>query len=346
MQNNCLPILGITMGDPSGIGPEIVVKSLADESVYRICRPLIVGDASVIRQVLSFSPVPLLIRPIRRPAEACFTPGTLDVIDLHNVDIANLIFGQVSAMAGHAAFEAIEKTIRLALDGEVDATVTAPIHKKALNLAGHAFAGHTEIFAHYTQARDVAMMLVSGSLRVIHVTTHVPMRRACDLIKQERVLRVIRLFYQALQQLGIAMPRIAVAGLNAHAGDGGLFGLEEIEEIGPAVKDAQGEGILAEGPLPPDTIFPLLQAGHYQGCVAMYHDQGHIPFKMSEFQWDSRRRVMKSVRGVNITVGLPIIRTSVDHGTAFPIAGKGLAGCESLIQAIECAAAMALRRNP
>jgi 4-phospho-D-threonate 3-dehydrogenase / 4-phospho-D-erythronate 3-dehydrogenase len=344
MQDKYKPLLGITMGDPAGIGPEIVAKTLADPLIHALCRPLVVGDVSVMEQAIRVAGTSMRIRAVRSAADASPSIDQMDVYDLGNVDLTRLPIGQVSALAGHAAFEAVVKVIRLAMDGEIDATVTAPIHKESLNLAGHSFAGHTEIYAHYTGSRDVAMMLVSGPLRVVHVTTHVSLRQACDLIRKERVLRVIRMFEEALRQLGISRPRIAVAGLNPHAGDGGLFGDEEIREIGPAVEEAIRDGIAAEGPLPPDTIFSFLQGGYYDGCVAMYHDQGHIAFKMAEFEWDNRNKVMKSVRGINVTLGLPIVRVSVDHGTAFPIAGKGVACYESMVQAVEYAVALARKR--
>jgi 4-hydroxythreonine-4-phosphate dehydrogenase len=298
-----------------------------------------------MEQAIRIAGSPQKVNAIQTVDQSQHSLGIVDVLDLHNVDLAALPMGQVSAMAGQAAFEAIETAIQMALDRQLDATVTAPINKESINLAGHSFAGHTEIFAQYTGSRDVAMMLISGSLRVIHVTTHLSMRQACDLIKKERILKVIRMFQTALRQLGILHPKIAVAGLNPHAGDGGLFGTEEAEEIRPAVEEAQNEGIQAEGPLPPDTIFSFLQGGFYDGCVAMYHDQGHIPFKMSEFEWDNQKMVMKNVRGINVTLGLPIIRVSVDHGTAFPIAGKGVANCESMIQAIEYAVTLAKNRR-
>ncbi|RMF59398.1 MAG: 4-hydroxythreonine-4-phosphate dehydrogenase PdxA, partial [Calditrichaeota bacterium] len=252
--------------------------------------------------------------------------------------------GQISAAAGDAAFQAVKKAIELALAGKIDAIVTNPIHKEALNLAGHHFAGHTEILAHFTRSKDVAMLLVHGNLRVIHVSTHVPLRRACDLVKKARVVRVIQLLHDACRRFGVKRPRIGVAGLNPHASDGGLFGKEEAEEILPAVQEAQAAGLDVEGPMPPDTLFAKAAGGFYDGVVAMYHDQGHIPFKLQTFTFDDKRRV-KAIRGVNITLGLPIIRTSVDHGTAFDIAGKGLANPETLIEAIEYAAKMAGNRR-
>jgi 4-hydroxythreonine-4-phosphate dehydrogenase len=244
-------------------------------------------------------------------------------------------------MAGNAAFESIRKVIELAVSKEIDATVTAPINKESLNLAGHHFSGHTEIYAHFTDTKKYAMLLADESLRVIHATTHVPLRQACDMITEERVYDVIRLLDNACKQFGIQNPRIGVAGLNPHAGDGGLFGTEDEERIAPAVEKAKAEGFNVEGPVPPDTLFSKAIQGKYDGCVAMYHDQGHIPFKLIGFKWNNKTQSMESVKGVNITLGLPIIRTSVDHGTAFEIAGKGIASEDALVIAIEYAVKMA-----
>ncbi len=339
------PVIGITMGDPAGIGPEIIVKALASPTVYRRCRPLVIGDAAVMEQARRATKQSLTIYPVSCLEEANFRSGGIDVYDLRNVDLAQLRFGTVSAMAGKAAFEAITTAIGFALDGGIDGVVTAPIHKEAIQRAGYPFAGHTEIFAHYTKSRDYAMMLVEGGLRVIHVTTHVALRDVCNLIKQERVLSVIRLAHNACQQLGICSPRIAVAGLNPHASDGGLFGREEEREIIPAIRTAKQQGLCVAGPLPPDTLFSQAMGGAYDIVVAMYHDQGHIPIKLCGFKWDQRRKRWKSVSGVNITVGLPIIRVSVDHGTAFDQAGRGTASEESLLAAIRYAALMAEHRR-
>jgi len=219
--------------------------------------------------------------------------------------------------------------------------VTGPIHKESINQAGHKFAGHTEIYAHYTNTKKYAMLLVDKDMKVIHVSTHVSLRQACDLVKKERILEVISLIHDACIQFGVSNPKIGVAGLNPHASDGGLFGNEEKLEIIPAVNEAVRMGFNAEGPIPADTLFSKAKGGLYDGCVAMYHDQGHIPFKMQGFVWDNEQQKMKSVSGVNITLGLPIIRASVDHGTAFEIAGKGVASHEALILAVEYAAKMA-----
>jgi 4-hydroxythreonine-4-phosphate dehydrogenase len=230
------------------------------------------------------------------------------------------------------------------VENRIDGTVTGPIHKEAINAAGHHFTGHTEIYAHYTNTRDYSMMLVHGNLRVVHVTTHVPLREACDLVKKERILAVIRLAADACRQFGVESPRVGVAGLNPHSSDGGLLGREEATEIEPAIEDARAQGIDADGPVPADTLFSKARGGWYDICVAMYHDQGHIPLKLVGFVWDEAAQKWESVSGVNITLGLPIIRASVDHGTAFGKAGRGTAVPDSLVHAIQYAARMAAVR--
>lgn len=342
--NDRKPIIGITMGDPAGIGPEIVVKALSKTDIYNSCHPLVIGDVRVIRDALKIAGVNLEIQAITDVRAARFKYGTIDVLDLDNVDPEQLQMGMISSMAGHAAYEAIKKTIELAMNNDIDATVTGPIHKKAINKAGHHFAGHTEIYAHLTGASDVGMLLVSDNLRVIHVSTHVPLRKACDLVKKDRILKVIQLLDDACRQFGIESPKIAVAGLNPHSSDGGLFGHEEQQEIIPAIKEARAMGFDVQGPVPPDTLFSIAKGGFYDGCVAMYHDQGHIPFKLVGFSWNNEKGQMESVKGVNITLGLPVIRTSVDHGTAFEIAGKGIASPEALIHAIHYAVKLAQHR--
>ncbi|WPR77453.1 4-hydroxythreonine-4-phosphate dehydrogenase PdxA [Algoriphagus sp. NG3] len=339
-----IPIIAVTMGDPAGIGPEIIVKSFSKDVLYKTCKPLVVGDAATIRDAVAKLSSSLKVNSIDKVEDAVFEFGWIDVFDLNNVTLDQLELGKVSAMAGKAAFESVVKAIQLALADEVDATVTAPINKESINLAGHHYSGHTEIYAEYTGTEKFAMLLVEKNLRVIHVTTHVALRQACDMIKKDRVVDVIRLLHNACVQFGIEKPKIGVAGLNPHAGDGGLFGTEDEQEILPAVKEAVGLGYMAEGPIPPDTMFAKAVQGYYDGCVAMYHDQGHIPFKMIGFKWDNENQKMESVKGVNITLGLPIIRTSVDHGTAFEIAGKGIASEDALDLAIEYAVPMALNR--
>ncbi len=277
-------------------------------------------------------------------AEAAFARGEIDVLDLANLPLAELRHKQVTAAQGRASYEYVAKMIELALAGEVDATVTGPINKAALNAAGFHFAGHTEIYAHLTQTRDYSMMLAEGGFRVAHVSTHVSLREACDRVKKERVLKVIRLADEALRRLGIDHPRIGVAGLNPHCGEGGLFGVEDDQEIAPAVAAARADGISAEGPLPADTIFSKMRGGMYDLVVVNYHDQGHIPTKLVGFQYDDRTGTWGAMAGVNITLGLPIIRTSVDHGTAFGKAGEGRANPQSMVEAVVLAARLAAGR--
>ena len=328
------------MGDPAGIGPEVTVKAIADTSVTAACRPLVVGDANVVEQAVAFTGTGLRVVRVASVSEAQFAAGTIDVLDLANVDMQTLRLGETSAMAGRAAFEFVVKVIELAMAGEVDGTVTGPINKESINLAGHRYGGHTEIYAEYTGSRKYAMLLVEEALRVIHVSTHVSLRQACDLVRKERVLEAIELMDEACRQLGIAEPKIGVAGLNPHSSDGGLFGDEEEREITPAIEEARRRGHKVEGPVPADTLYPKAIGGVYDGVVAMYHDQGHIPFKIMGFRWDESARRMSSVRGVNITLGLPIIRTSVDHGTAMEIAGQNIASAEAMKLAMDYAVAL------
>jgi len=339
------PIIGITMGDPASIGPEIAVKALLNESIHAICRPLLVGDAAVFRDIITRLGLPATVNAIQHATEAQFRLQQIDVIDLRNVNMAALEFGKVSAMAGNAAFEAVKKVIDMAMAGEIAATVTGPINKKSINEAGHHFAGHTEIYAHFTGTKKYAMLLVEEHLKVIHVSTHVSLRQACDLVKKDRILEVTELLRNGLIQLNETNLRIGIAGLNPHAGDAGLFGTEDDMEILPAVEEARRLGYEVDGPVPPDTLFAKAATGYYGGIVAMYHDQGHIPFKLSGFKWNAEKQQMDSVKGVNITMGLPIIRTSVDHGTAFEIAGKGIASADAMLLAIESAVQLSKNRQ-
>lgn len=333
------------MGDPAGVGPEIAVRALAHPDVYRIARPVIVGDAAVLARAAEIAGVSIKIKAVSRISDSSFEYATADVLDLKNVDMGALEYGKVSPMAGKAAFEAVVRAITLAMEGQIDAAVTGPINKEALNRAGYAYSGHTEIFAEYTKTQRYAMLLVEGAMRVVHVSTHVSLRRACELVRQERVLEVIRLADDVCRRLGIAEPAVGVAGLNPHCGEGGLFGDEEVKEIIPAIERARSLGIRADGPVPADTLFSKVKGGQYDIAVAMYHDQGHIPVKVTGFVFDPQTGKWESVRGVNITLGLPIIRTSVDHGTAFDQAGKGTANEESMIHAIEYAVRLASRRS-
>jgi 4-phospho-D-threonate 3-dehydrogenase / 4-phospho-D-erythronate 3-dehydrogenase len=338
------PTIGITMGDPASIGPEIAIKALLTKRLFDICNPVIIGDAAVFNDIVKRLDMQATINPIKNIKDAAFIYGEPDVYDLQNVDMSQLRFGEISAMAGNASFEAVKKVIDLALAGEVDATVTGPINKKSVNEAGHHFAGHTEIYAHFTGTKKYAMLLVEDNMKVIHVSTHVSLRQACDLVKKDRIVQVIELLHNGLIQLGETNLKIGIAGLNPHAGDSGLFGTEDDEEILPAVLEALKAGYDVEGPVPADTLFSKASTGYYGGVVAMYHDQGHIPFKLTGFKWNAQKQQMDSVKGVNITMGLPIIRTSVDHGTAFEIAGKGVASSDAMILAIESAIQLSKNR--
>lgn len=333
------------MGDPASIGPEIAVKALLNQHLYAHCRPLLVGDAGVFKHIIKNLGLPATVNAISEVSQAKFTYGQIDVFDLKNVDLDKLEFGVVSAMAGNAAFESVVKVIELAMAGQVDATVTGPLNKKSMNEAGHHFAGHTEIYAHYTGTKKYAMLLVEDHMKVIHVSTHVSLRQACDLVKKDRIIEVVELLHNGLISLGETNLKMGIAGLNPHAGDSGLFGTEDDEEILPAVEAARSLGYDVEGPVPADTLFSKAATGYYGGVVAMYHDQGHIPFKLSGFKWNPEKKQMDSVKGVNITMGLPIIRTSVDHGTAFEIAGKGIASADAMVLAIESAIQLSNNRT-
>ena len=329
-QEQVRPILAITMGDAAGCGPEIIVKALADENIYRRCCPIVFGDAKRLQLAADIVKSPLTIRSVFDVSDGIYQHGVIDILDFANIP-SDLAFGQVDSRAGHAAYVYIESAIQQAMANNVAAIVTAPINKEALHKGGHSFPGHTEILAELSDTKDYAMMLSGDALKVIHVTTHVSMRQAAELIKKERVLRIIRLADRTLRLLGLEQPRIAVAGFNAHAGENGLFGREDMDEIGPAVEAAQQDGIAAIGPIPPDTVFfRTVCRKEFDIVVVMYHDQGHIPIKLLGFD-----------NGINVTVGLPFLRTSVDHGTAFDIAGKGIADSSSMTAAIDFAARLA-----
>jgi 4-phospho-D-threonate 3-dehydrogenase / 4-phospho-D-erythronate 3-dehydrogenase len=339
------PIIGISMGDPGGIGPEICAKTLALPEIYAVCRPIVVGDAEIVADAVRFSGLELKVAASRKVSAAGFVCGKIDVFDLQRLPLAQLRHKQVTAAQGGASFDYVAKVIELAMAGEIDATVTGPINKAAINAAGRHYAGHTEIYAELTRTRNYSMMLAEGNFRVAHVSTHVSLREACERVKKERVLNVIRLAHEALTQLGIQAPRIGVAGLNPHCGEGGLFGSEDDQEIAPAAAAARAEGIAAEGPLPADTVFSKMRGGMYDLVVVMYHDQGHIPTKLMGFQYDDRTGTWGQMAGVNVTLGLPIIRVSVDHGTAFGKAGEGRANPQSMIEAVKLAAKLAAGRK-
>ena len=347
------PIIGITMGDPAGNGPEITVKALLHPDLYERCRPIVVGDVKMLEQAKRFVGHPeVVIHRCEKVADAVFTPGTIDVLHLDLIeDVDKFEIGKVSVEGGNAAFQCVRKVIELALSGAVDATTTNALNKEAMNLAlahyhgeksdGHThFDGHTEIYATYTGTKKYTMMLAHHDLRVVHVSTHVSLREACDRVKKARVLEVIEIADRACRDMGIAQPKVAVAGLNPHCGENGLFGTEEIEEIKPAIEAAKAAGINAVGPIPPDSVFSEALGGWYDIVVCMYHDQGHIPLKTVGFVYDREKQSWKAVEGVNVTLGLPIIRTSVDHGTGFALAGKGTSNELSLVNAIDYAIKM------
>lgn len=322
------PIIGITMGDAAGIGPEIVVKAFQNSEVQNYVRPLVIGDSRVISSAFKIAKAQnMQINPIKRVAEARFIKNTIDIIDLENLDPSKIKMGQISKLCGKASVQYIEKAIKLALDHEIDAIATAPINKEAIHKAGYHFRGHTEILAKRTKAKRYGMMFVSDAFWMILVTTHLPIKEISKHINKKRVLNTIKLAHETLLKVRQKKPRIGVAGLNPHAGEGGIFGNEERKYIVPAISEAKRLGINVKGPISPDGVFYLANIGMFDIVVSMYHDQGLIPLKLLSFN-----------RSVNVTVGLPIIRTSVDHGTGFDIAGKGWANPTSLVEAVKVAA--------
>ena len=318
------PVVGITMGDPAGIGPEISLMAYTDKSIAHINK-VIIGNIAILKKVARRAGISVgEFREIKDMDECVFLAGKgIDVIDIPFANLGDLQPGKVQAIAGDAAFKYLTKGIEMALAGEIDGIATAPLNKEALHLAGHLYPGHTEILAHYTGTKDYAMLLYDEQLKVIHVTTHISLKEVVETLNKDRIYTVIKIAHNTLRELGYQKPRIAVAGLNPHAGEGGLFGDEEEREIIPAVERAKADGIQVLGPIPPDTVFLKGKNGEYDIIVAMYHDQGHIPIKLLGFH-----------TGVNITAGLPIIRTSVDHGTAFGRAWEGRAHSGSMIRAI------------
>jgi 4-hydroxythreonine-4-phosphate dehydrogenase len=328
------PIIAITMGDASGVGPEIIMKSLAAKDLYAQCRPLVIGDVNRLREAGELVGSTLKLHAIEDVKAANYEYGVVECIDVGLIP-PHHPFGQLSALCGHAAYCYIERAVQLALREEIDAICTAPLNKEALHAGGHIFPGHTEMLAQLTNTPEVSMMLVAPNLRVIHVTTHIGLLDAIRKIEPGLVERTIARGHETLVRAGIANPRIGVCGINPHAGENGLFGHgEEEEKIIPAVKAQQALGRHVEGPLPADTLFYRAARGDFDLVVAMYHDQGHGPVK-----------VMGLEAGVNITVGLPVIRTSVDHGTAFDIAGKGIADEGSMLEAMRQAITLATRRG-
>ncbi|MBD0378620.1 4-hydroxythreonine-4-phosphate dehydrogenase PdxA [Paenibacillus sedimenti] len=330
------PIIGITMGDASGIGPEIIVKALHNVHVYETCRPLVIGDPVMLERALRIVGGSASIRTVEEPLEGRYTHGSIDCLDMRLLP-QGLPFGQVSAEAGHAAYKFVEKAVELAASGQIDAICTAPLNKEALHKGGHLYPGHTEILAGLTRTEDYSMMLSAPKLKVIHLTTHLGLIQAIESIDPNRTYKVIMLAHETLRRAGNDRPRIAVCGINPHAGENGLFGNgEEEEKLIPGIMRAVEEGVDVTGPYPADTLFYRAVRGDFDMVVACYHDQGHVPIK-----------VMGIEAGVNITVGLNggIVRTSVDHGTAFDIAGTGLADERSMLEAIRSAVELAPRQN-
>ena len=323
------PVLAISMGDPTGIGPEILVRSLQANETYEICRPLAVGSVSAIRRIAEILGADVKVTAAH-PESATYETGTIEVFDPWEEDLSRLPFKQISVEAGRASAEAVIAAARLVMDGQAAALVTGPIQKEAINKAGYHYAGHTELLADLTDSPGARMLLAAPQLRVIHNSTHVSLREAIDRVTKDNVLHCIRLLGEALQLMGFENPRIAVNGLNPHAGEDRLFGNEDADEIQPAIEAARAEGLTVEGPVPGDTVYNKAIDGQYDGIVAMYHDQGHVAVKLAGF-----------FDGVNVTLGLPIIRTSVDHGTAFGRAGEGRAREDSLNAAIKLATEMA-----
>jgi len=330
------PVIAVTMGDPAGSGPEIILKALKGSDVSSRASFIIFGDYNVFRKAAEIvNATDLKLVKIEDVTEYVDHPSSINIFDLKNVDLSKLVYGKPSVLGGKASYEAIVEAVKHALSNKVHAIVTAPISKESLNMAGYNYPGHTELLADLTNSSDVKMMLVAGAFKVVHVTTHVSLRKAIELIKKDNVLKTIRLAHKSLVELfGLSDPKIGVSGLNPHAGESGLFGEEEIREISPAVQEAASEGIKVTGPYPPDTIFYRAYYNRqFDSTVAMYHDQGHIAVKMVGF-----------MEGVNLSLGLPIIRVSPDHGTVWGKAGKGTASEGATVEAMKLAIELASKK--
>jgi len=322
------PIIGVTLGDIAGIGPEIVVKSLLVQRVYGKCRPVIIGDTRVVTQAARISNLHPKVNSVNAVTECEFKHEIIDVLDLHNVDPRRIRIGKINVEAGKAAAQYIHEAVKLALQKEIHSVATAPINKEAMNKAGFSYPGQTELFVALSKVKDAEIMLISKHFRIVHVTRHVPLNRVAEMITKERVLRAIRFAQTGLTGLlGIQAPTIGVSALNPHCGDGGLLGLEEINEIEPAVKSAQREGINAIGPISVDAILRVARKRSFDGVVVMYHDQGHIAVSLDA-----------EGQAISLTIGLPFIRTTTEHGAAYDIAGKGVANPKAMINSIVMAA--------
>lgn len=324
------PAIAITMGDPCGIGPEVVVKALADPRVYASCRPMVIGNTYAMNQAVIATGLPLTIHETDDPTAAGADPAKVDVVDIHNLNPEDITLGQLSVPCGKAAMEWVTKAGELALAGIVDGIATAPLNKEAAAMAGYESIGHTELLQELSGARIVPTMLMAKNLRVVHLTTHRSLRVACDYVKRDRIVDFLQLTHDTFVRWGFPNPRIAAAGLNPHNSDGGLLGSEEADEIAPAVAAARERDIDAVGPIPADSVFHQAIQGRYDVVLAMFHDQGHIPVKVYGFE-----------ESVTANLGLPFVRTSVDHGTAFDIAGQGIAQHVSMLESIRLAVELA-----
>ena len=324
------PAIAITMGDPCGIGPEVVVKALSDQRVYASCRPLVVGNIYAMQRAVELTGLPLRINESNDPRDAGRDDRVVDVLDIKNLDPEDITVGQISPACGKAAMEWVTKAGELALSGAVAGLATAPLNKEAASLAGYQSIGHMELLQELSEAKIVATMLMAKNLRVVHLSTHRSLRIACDYVKQDRIIDFLQLTHDSFVKWGFQSPRIGAAALNPHGSDGGLLGNEEAEEIAPAVQAARERGINVTGPVPADIIFHQAIQGQYDVVLAMFHDQGHIPVKVYGFE-----------ESITANLGLPFVRTSVDHGTAFDIAGKGIANESSMLEAVRLAVGLA-----
>lgn len=321
------PAIGIPMGDPAGIGPEIIVKALKHKEIYEVCNPIVIGAAKIIKKAVQACNTDIVVNSIKSAADGKYNTGVINIIDLNNIELKDFKYGAVQPQNGRAAYEYIKKSVEMALYNEIASIATTPINKPALKAAGVDFIGHTEILAGLTNTEDPLTMFEVRGMRVFFLTRHVPLRKACDMVTSERLLDYISRCTEALKSLGITDGMMAIAGLNPHSGDNGLFGSEDIEIIKPAVLAAKEQGFNVEGPVGADSVFHLALKGRYNSVLSLYHDQGHIATKTLDFE-----------RTIAITLGLPFLRTSVDHGTAFDIAGKGIASEVSMVEAILLAA--------
>ena len=321
------PIIAVTMGDPAGIGPEIVAKSIADKATFDVARCIVIGDKKVMEKAIKIVGADLKVNVVESPADGDYSYGVLNMIDLDNIDMSRFEYGKINAMCGQAAFDYIKKSIEITMDKQADAVATTPINKESLHAAEVDFIGHTEIFGALIGTADPLTMFETNGLRVFFLTRHKSLRDMLDDIKKDRIIDYVERCTDALIRLGVKEGTMAVAGLNPHSGEHGLFGWEEVKEIAPAVEELKERGFNVAGPVPADSVFHQAAQGRFNSVLSLYHDQGHIATKTLDFD-----------RTISITNGMPILRTSVDHGTAFDIAGKGIAGAVSMEEAIRLAA--------